>query len=128
MTEETRYPIKADQSRDSTNDDIIDTYTALFGRIWQQALPVLGGFTMRVILQRAIRLTARQAPLLSSLLVDEQGLNSTHLRAQMNNEEQETLRQGFEELLLNFFDLLIELTSEKVVHKLFSEELLKKRP
>lgn len=41
----------------------------------------------------------------------------------MGEGEKRVIRQGFEELILDLFELLAELTGEAIVNKLFAEEM-----
>jgi hypothetical protein len=86
-------------------------------------MTILGMVTIRAILQHAISNTAQQYPLIGELQVGENGLNSAELRARVGERERGVIRQGFEELILNLFDLLAELTGETIVNKLFADEI-----
>jgi hypothetical protein len=46
------------------------------------------------------------------------------MRERVGEGEKKVIRQGFEELILNLFELLAELTGEAIVNKLFAEEML----
>ena len=123
MTTEPQKSIKEEEAEVIRKKEVVDIYAALLDKIWQRALTILGLVTIRAILQRAIRLTAQQYPLIGELTVSEEGLNISELHARVGEREKEIIRQGFEELILNLFDLLAELTGEAIVNKLFAEEL-----
>jgi len=125
MTTEERESIKAEEAEAIRKEEVVDIYAALLDKIWQRALTILGLVTIRAILRRAIRITAHQYPLVGELTVGEEGLNTGELRARVGEREKKVVRQGFEELILNLFDLLAELTGEAIVSKLFAEELPK---
>ena len=120
---ELEQPITTEQVEVIRKEETVDIYAALLDKIWQRALTILGLVTIRAILRRAIRLTAQQYSLVGELTVGEEGLNTGELRARVGEREKEVIRQGFEELILNLFDLLAELTGEAIVSKLFAEEL-----
>ena len=120
---ELKQPITTEQVEVIRKEETVDIYAALLDKIWQRALTILGLVTIRAILRRAIRLTAQQYSLVGELTVGEEGLNTGELRARVGEREKEVIRQGFEELILNLFDLLAELTGEAIVSKLFAEEL-----
>ena len=123
--QESKQPITTEQVEVIRKEETVDIYAALLDKIWQRALTILGLVTIRAILRRAIRLTAQQYSLVGELTVGEEGLNTGELRARVGEREKEVIRQGFEELILNLFDLLAELTGEAIVSKLFAEELPK---
>jgi len=122
---ELEEPITTDQAEIIRKEEVVDIYAALLDKIWQRAITILGLVTIRAILQRAIRMTAQQYSLVGELTVGEEGLNIGELHARVGEREKEVIRQGFEELILNLFDLLAKLTGEAIVSKLFAEELPK---
>jgi hypothetical protein len=104
-------------------EEVVDVYAALLDKIWQRALPILGSVTVRAIYRRAIHVTARSHALLGSLTAGDNGLNTAEIRERLGEREKKVIRQGFEELILNLFELLAELTGEAIVNKLFAEEM-----
>lgn len=104
-------------------EEVVDIYAALLDKIWQRALTILGFVTIQAIMNRTIRQTSQQYPLIGQLTVGDSGLNSAELRARVGERERQVIRQGFEELILNLFDLLAKLTGETIVSKLFAEEV-----
>jgi hypothetical protein len=108
-------------------DERINTQIATINTIWGRAVPVLGLFTMQVILQRAIRLTARQYPPMNHLMVSDKGLHTTHIHRHINEAEYPLVSQGFEALIPILLGLLTELTGKQVADKLFTDEVLKKQ-
>jgi hypothetical protein len=105
-------------------EEVVDVYASLLDKIWQRALPILGIVTVRAIYRRAIHVTARSHALLGSLTAGDNGLNTAEMRERVGEGEKKVIRQGFEELILNLFELLAELTGEAIVNKLFAEEML----
>lgn len=126
MTKENQQTMKAEEAEVIRKEEVVDVYAALLDKIWQRALTILGLVTIRAIMQRAIRQTAQQYSLIGELTVNEDGLNSADLRSRVSTREREVIRKGFEELILNLFDLLAKLTSETIVNKLFAEEMGRK--
>lgn len=123
MSEEWKAQIKKEEAEVIRKEEVVDIYAALLDKIWQRALTILGLVTIRAIMQRAITLTAQEYPLIGKLAVGESGLNSADLRARMGERERDDIRKGFEELILNLFDLLAKLTGESIVNKLFADEI-----
>jgi len=123
MTTEGQKTIKAEDAEAIRKEEVVDIYAALLDKIWQRAIIILGLVTIRAIFQRAIRSTARDYPLVGDLSVSGGGLNIGDLRARVGEREKEVIRQGFEGLILNLFDLLAELTGQVIVSKLFAQEL-----
>jgi len=105
-------------------EEVVDVYASLLDKIWQRALPILGIVTVRAIYRRAIHVTARSHSLLGSLTAGDNGLNTAEMRERVGEGEKKVIRQGFEELILNLFELLAELTGEAIVNKLFADEML----
>lgn len=124
MTDRPDNKIRADEAEVIRKEEVVDIYAALLDKIWQRAVLILGLVTIRAIMQRAIRQTSQQYPLVGQLTVGDQGLNSRELRARVGERERDVIRQGFEELILNLFALLAKLTGETIVNKLFAEETL----
>lgn len=118
-----KQPLTTDQAEDIRKEEVVDVYAALLDKIWQRTVTILGLVTVRAIFRRAIHVTARDHPLLGSLSAGEAGLNTAELRARVGEREKKVIRQGFEELIINLFGLLAELTGEAIVNKLFAEEL-----
>ena len=104
-------------------EEVVDVYASLLDKIWQRALPILGIVTVRAIYRRAIHVTAQSHTLLGSLTAGDNGLNTAELRVRVGERDRQAIRRGFEELILNLFELLAELTGEAIVNKLFAEEL-----
>jgi hypothetical protein len=123
MTTESQKSMKAEEVEVIRKEEVVDIYAALLNKIWQRALTMLGLVTIRAIMRRAVRLAAQKYSLIGELTVGDEGLNISELQARVGERERDVIRQGFEELILNLFDLLAELTGEAIVNKLFSEEL-----
>lgn len=123
MTGRERGIIQAQEAEEIRKEEVVDIYAALLDKIWERAQTILGLVTIRAIMRRAIYITAEEYPLIRELSVSEQGLNSNHLRTRMVEREKVDVRQGFEELILNLFDLLAELTGEAIVNRLFADDL-----
>lgn len=122
MTDESQK-IRAEDAEFIRKEEVLEIYAALLDKIWQRAITILGLVTIRAIMQRAIRQTAQQYPLIGELTVGDNGLNSAELRSRLGDREREVIRKGFEELILNLFDLLAKLTGETIVNKLFADEV-----
>lgn len=125
--EEPQRHIKDEEAEVIRKEEVVDVYAALLDKIWHRAVKTLGLVTISAIVQRAIRQTSYQYPMIADLTVGEHGLNSAELRARVGERERDMIRKAFEELILNLFDLLAKLTGEAIVNKLFAEELGSKR-
>ncbi len=123
MPEEPQERLKAEEAEVIRKEEVVDIYAALLDKIWQRALKILGFVTIRAIVQRAIYVTSQDYPLIGELTVGDQGLNSADLRSRVGERERQVIRQAFEELILNLFDLLAKLTGESIVNKLFADEV-----
>lgn len=126
MSDETKK-MREEDAEFIRKEEVLEIYAALLDKIWQRAITILGLVTIRAIMQRAIRQTAQQYPLIGELTVGENGLNSAELRSRLGDREREVIRRGFEELILNLFDLLAKLTGETIVNKLFADEVQVRR-
>jgi hypothetical protein len=104
-------------------EELVNIYVALLDKIWQRAVVVLGVVSMQAIVRHAIHLTVNDYPSMKVVSVNEQGINVDQLRQQSTSLEQDTMRQGFEALILNCFDLLVKLTGEAIASKLFAEDV-----
>ena len=116
------------QAETIRKEEVVDVYAALLDKIWQRALTLLGLVTVRAIFERAIHLTAQKHVLLKSLSAGEQGLNTEEVRGRVDEREKDVIRKAFEDLILNLFSLLAELTGEAIVNKLFAEEVRTMKP
>jgi hypothetical protein len=128
MPDEPQDHLRNEEAEVIRKEEVVDIYAALLDKIWQRAITILGLVTIRAIMEHAIRMTAQDYALIGELDVDENGLNSSELRARVGERERKVIRKGFEELILNLFDLLAKLTSETIVTKLFADELPPGRP
>jgi len=123
MSTEQQTGIGAKEAEAIRKEEVVDIYAALLDKIWQRSLTILGLVTIRAITRRAIHITAQQHPMIGELTVSDQGLNLQELRSGVGERNRNVIRQGFEELILNLFALLAELTGEAIVNKLFADEL-----
>lgn len=124
MAEKPQRHIPAEHANALRHEEVLEAYVSLLNKIWQRLLIVLGLFTARVIIQRAIRLTARQYPLLNNLSMHDTGLDDSSFQSvELYKENRETIIEGFETLIFNLSELLTELLGETIVKKLFAEAL-----
>jgi hypothetical protein len=119
MTTEERQSIGAEEAEAIRKEEVIDAYENLLQRIWARTVTILGVVTLKAIVQRSVLLTARDYPLLENLAVTDGGLDFEALKTRVSEEEKATIKAGFEELILNLFDLLAKLTGEVIVSRLF---------
>jgi hypothetical protein len=124
MAEKPQRHIPAEHANTLRQEEVLAAYVSLLNKIWQRLLIVLGLFTARVIIQRALRLTARQYPLLNNLTMHDTGLDDSGFESvELYKENRETIIEGFETLIFNLSELLTELLGETIVKKLFAETL-----
>jgi hypothetical protein len=128
MTTEERQSIRAEEAEAIRKEEVIDAYENLLQRIWARTVTILGVVTLKAIVQRSVLLTARDYPLLENLAVTDGGLDFEALKTRVGEEEKATIKAGFEELILNLFDLLAKLTGEVIVSKLFGEVVWGEEP
>jgi hypothetical protein len=100
---------------------VVDAYENLLKRIWARTVTILGVVTLKAIAQRSVLLTAHDYPLLENLAVTDGGLDFEMLKGRVGEEQKAAIKAGFEELILNLFDLLAKLTGEVIVNRLFGE-------
>jgi len=120
---EQEQQLTPEQAEAIRKEEVVEIYAALLDKIWKRAGTILGMVTIRAILRRAIRLTAQKYPFLGQLTMGAEGLNIRDLHAWVDDQEKDIICQGFEELSLNVFNLLAELTGQATVEKLFADEV-----
>lgn len=103
--------------------EVVDVYEDLLSKIWTRTTAILGVVTVQAIMRRSIVITQTGYPWLGSLEVEADGLHFNHLKRVLEPEAKVHLKEGFEEIVLQIFDLLAKLTGEVIVEKLFKEVL-----
>jgi len=101
--------------------EVVDVYEDLLSKIWARTSAILGVVTVQAIMKRCIVITQPQYPWLGSLEVEADGLQFSHLKRVLELERKAHLKEGFEEIVLQIFDLLAKLTGEVIVEKLFRD-------
>jgi len=101
--------------------EVVDVYEDLLSKIWARTSAILGVVTVQAIMKRCIVITQPQYPWLGSLEVEADGLQFSHLKRVLEPERKAHLKEGFEEIVLQIFDLLAKLTGEVIVEKLFRD-------
>ena len=101
--------------------EVVDIYEDLLSKIWARTSAILGVVTVQAIMRRSILVIQENYPLIGTLEVAEDGLNFQALKEQMEPRAKSILKEGFEELVLQIFDLLAKLTGEVIVEKLFRD-------
>lgn len=101
--------------------EVVDVYEDLLSKIWTRTTAIPGVVTVQAIMRRSIVITQTQHPWLGSLEVGADGLRFNHLKKALEPEAKVHLKEGFEEMVLQIFDLLAKLTGEVIVEKLFRE-------
>lgn len=100
---------------------ILNIYEDLLMTVWAKILPTLGTVTVVTIIQRAISRTSPNHPSLNNLSVSEAGVSFAKLRETVGDETTDELKNGFKELIANFFDILAKLTGNIIVKQLIKE-------
>ncbi len=106
------------------DEEKIVLYEELFKKIWDRVVISLGVITVTALVRRIIRKSSQRFPFLGALTVNNEGVNFLILKTKIRSEELENIKEGFEELIINLIDLLVELTGGLVVDKFFREDIL----
>lgn len=101
--------------------EVVDIYEDLLSKIWARTSAILGVVTIQAIMRRSILLIQEKYPLIGTLEVRGDGLHFDALKGEMEPNAKTVLKEGFEELVLQIFDLLAKLTGEIIVEKLFKD-------
>jgi len=109
---------------EAKKEEVVEIYEELLKKIWDRIVFTLGAVTMAALLRRVIKKTVVSFSFIEELTVSNDGLNFSRLKEKIGIRDKKMIRNGFEELILNFFDLLAELTGDTIVDKLFKKEML----
>jgi len=111
----------AGQVNAEIKSSVIEIYEDLLRTVWAKIVPTLGTVTVVTIMQRAISRTAAKHAVLNDLAVNDTGFVFTEIKAKLNGEDREELKNGFKELVANVFDILAKLTGNILVQQLMKE-------
>ena len=109
-------------------EEVVDVYGNLLQKLWNKIVVTLGIVTLKAIMRRSLIMTAQKYDFLSQLEITDEGLDLATFRARVSEQDRENMKSGFEELILNLFAVLAELTGEVIVNKLFREEAISLQP
>lgn len=101
---------------------VVNIYEDLLAKLWDRIVVSMGVVTVTALWRRIIRKTSVHFPFIEGLSVSNDGFDFSQIRKM--NEKEEIYRNGFEDLILNFFDLLTELTGDMIIDRLFKEKIL----
>ena len=118
--EETQASI-ASQVNTEVKSGVLEIYEDLLRTVWAKIVPTLGTVTVVTIMKRAAGRTAAHHPVLNDLSVTDTGFVFTEIRARLNGEDKEELKNSFKELVANVFDILAKLTGNILVQQLMKE-------
>ena len=104
-------------------EEVVDVYGDLLQKLWNKIVITLGIVTLKAIMRRSLVMTAQRYDFLSQLEITDEGLDLATFKASVSEQERENMKAGFEELILNLFAILAELTGEVIVNKLFKETI-----
>ena len=105
-------------------EEVVDVYGDLLQKLWNKIVITLGIVTLKAIMRRSLVMTAQRYAFLEQLEITDEGLDLAKFKAGVSEQERENMKSGFEELILNLFAILAELTGEVIVNKLFREEAI----
>ncbi|MDP1809444.1 MAG: hypothetical protein Q8L35_07915 [Actinomycetota bacterium] len=111
----------AGQVSAEVKSSVIEIYEDLIRTVWAKIVPTLGTVTVATIMQRAISRTAARHPVLNDLTVNDAGFVFTQIKAKLNSEDKDELKDSFKELVANVFDILAKLTGNILVQQLMKE-------
>jgi hypothetical protein len=99
-------------------EKVVDVYEDLFQAIWAKITPTLGAITAATIVERAVRRTAVEHETIGLLTVNHNGVDFNQLRSVAKGKEEVALKEGFNLLAANLFDILAKLTGNVLVNEL----------
>lgn len=111
----------AGQVSAEVKSSVIEIYEDLIRTVWAKIVPTLGTVTVVTIMQRAISRTAANHPIMNDLSVTDTGFDFTLIKARLNGEDKDELKNSFKELVANVFDILAKLTGNILVQQLMKE-------
>lgn len=101
---------------------VVNIYEDLLSKLWDRIVVSMGAVTVTALWRRVIRKTSGHFPFIEGLSVSNDGFDFSQIRKM--NEKEKIYRNGFEELILNFFDLVTELTGDMIIDRLFKEKIM----
>ncbi|MEW6608342.1 MAG: hypothetical protein AB1414_13010 [bacterium] len=107
-------------------EEVVDIYEDLLKKVWDRIVLTLGAVTVVALWRRVIKRTAKKYTILQYLDVTTEGIQFQKLKSRISEQEKKIIKDGFEELILDLFDLLAELTGDMIVDKLFKNEVTTK--
>lgn len=111
----------AGQVSAEVKSSVIEIYEDLIRTVWAKIVPTLGTVTVVTIMQRAISRTSANHAVLNNLTVNDTGFDFSQIKAKLNGEDKEELKNSFKELVANVFDILAKLTGNILVQQLMKE-------
>jgi len=90
-------------------ESIVDTYEDLILSMWDKITPTLGTITVATIVQWAVHRTAAEHELIGLLRVKQDGVSFTHLKRVVADKDAAALKEGFQLLIANLFEILAKL-------------------
>ena len=121
LQDEEKQASIASQVNTEVKSGVIEIYEDLLRTVWAKIVPTLGTVTVETIMQRAISRTAARHPILNNLSVTDKGFDFSEIKAKLNGEDKEELKNAFKELVANLFDILAKLTGNILVQQLMKE-------
>lgn len=102
-------------------EEVLDIYNDLLRTIWNRILPTLGRVTVMAIMERALALTEERYPIIGFLRVTSEGISFRILSQNVQDEDNQFIREGLKELVANLIDILAMLTGDILVKQLLQE-------
>lgn len=102
-------------------EEVLDIYNDLLKTIWNRILPTLGRVTVMAIMERALALTEESYSVIGYLKVTSEGISFRTLSQNVQEEDNQIIREGLKELVANLIDILAMLTGDILVKQLLHE-------
>jgi hypothetical protein len=109
---------RVDQAR---KEEVLDIYNDLLRTIWNRILPTLGRVTVMAIMERSLALTEETYPIIGYLKVTSEGISFRILSQNVQDTDNQNIREGLKELVANLIDILAMLTGDILVKQLLQE-------
>ena len=112
----------AAQVASARKQEILTIYAELLDGIWQRIIPTLGRMTVVAIVERALRVSARQHRILLHVVVTrDNGIDLGPVREHTLVIPRDELHGAFKDLIVNIVDLLVMLTGDLLVRHVVAD-------
>lgn len=106
---------------ESSLEALIGGLKATSKRLHEELAPVVGSLGLRLIMERAVRIATSRHPFLRRVAVYEDGIDAGGVLGEKSDRDYQAVREGFEDLLAGFLELLGELVGRDLAFTLVDE-------